>query len=67
VKFFPDILENFGFDHDSANSIETRWIFMGILNVLLYPVVYVKDSTALAHFNLLGIMSAFYVIVVLAV
>jgi hypothetical protein len=40
---------------------------MGVLNVLLYPIVYVKDSTALAHFNFLGIMSAFYVIVVLVV
>ena len=40
---------------------------MLIINLLAFPIVLVKDSTALAHFNFLGIMSAFYVIVVLAI
>lgn len=54
-------------DEEDANSMEMRWMYMGILNVLLYPVVYVKDITALAHFNFLGCASALYVIVVMLV
>jgi hypothetical protein len=54
-------------DTDTAEAISTRWIYMGILQVFLYPVVYVKDITVLAHFNFLGCTSAFYVIVVMII
>jgi len=67
IKFFPKILEIFGVDSTTANSFETRCIYMGIINVLLYPVVYVKDITALAYFNSLGLCSAIYVLIVLSI
>ena len=57
----------FGMDKDTSNSFEMRWIYMGIVNILLYPVVYVRDITALAHLNFLGCASAFYVIFVMVV
>jgi hypothetical protein len=40
---------------------------MVVINILLYPVVYVKDITAIAHFNFLGFASAVYVIIVLGI
>jgi len=67
VQFFPEILQICGLNPVSSNLLTTRWIFMIILNVLLYPIVYVKDITALAHFNFLGFASAVYVIFVLGV
>jgi len=39
---------------------------MLVINILLFPVVYVRDITALAHFNFLGFASAGYVVLVMA-
>ena len=67
IKFFPGILEIFNMDTDTSEAFTTRVIYMAILNILLYPILYTKDITVLAHFNFLGCASAFYVIFVILV
>jgi len=60
-------MQNFGVPKYIYEAESTKIIQFVVLNLLLLPVVLVRDLSALSHFNLLGIISIIYIIIIVVI
>ena len=63
---FPDILKSFGVSADIADADSTKYIQVIVMNLLLLPICLMRDLSAMASFNFMGIIAIAYFVVLIA-